>query len=312
MKKIYVKWFGENESWTNTTRNEFIDLLTRSKQTEVVNHETDADIIIVYNKHLTQKRRFETRLLASTYYRESASRLLIYDEADDPTFVFPGLYVSTDKRKIGSHVLPVPYLHSKLYTDFSYQESDKSILCSFWGRNSHAIRNALFGIKLPNYSIIDTSTFDFFDMSNANQKSLIMQRKLYISSLQSSMYSLCPRGYGTCSIRLFESLLCGCIPVIISDNYVTPTLLDWNIASIRVSERDVLDIGTIIHNDSNKYTERAKYIKEIAIPLLLPHSVSSYVESSLPCVNRLETYKRYISSITHRTLRKVSLRSLAN
>jgi len=308
--RIYVKWFGEREAWTDTTRNEFVSLLNASKDIKIVQNETDADVIIVYNKHLTQKRQFETRLIASTYFRENASRLLIYDECDNPTFIFPGLYVSTDVRNVDSHVLPIPYFHSRLPIDFNIQEGNRSILCSFWGRNSHPIRNSLYGINVPRYSIIDTSPFDFFDMSESNQVSLITQRERYISSLQSSMYSICPRGYGSCSIRLFESLLCGCVPIIISDHYVTPKLLDWNIASIRVSECDVSNIVTIVSDDSDSYAERAKYIKEIAVSSLLPQSVCSYIAASMPDINTFNTFQRYIRSLTHRSLRKVSLKSI--
>src|SRR5690606_894086 len=53
----------------------------------------------------------------------------------------------------------------------------------------------------------------------------------------SSVFSLCPSGSGPNSIRLWESLGFGCIPVLLSDSLRLPgTARDWNEAILRVPE----------------------------------------------------------------------------
>ncbi len=303
MKRIYIKWFDEQQQWTESTRSEFAHYLNESNDIDITDDESYADLIIVHNKHLLPRRRFEVKLLASAYFRENARRLLIYDETDNPSYVLPGLYVSTDLRRCGSHVVPVPYLHKKLQSDFHGKGLKKSIVGSFWGRNSHPVRSKLYDLNDQRYSMIDTTTFDFFDLTESNQASLAKQRSNYINSLESSMYSICPRGYGSCSIRLFESVLSHTVPVILSDHYVPPPIFDWNIASVRIPESDAANVRALIDCDYKNYADRIDYIKEVAAPSLLPGSVSSYICSALPQINVIGTYKRFLVSLMRRIVR---------
>jgi hypothetical protein len=303
VKRIFVKWFGENQQWVESTRSDFSSLLNASDDIKIVNNEDEADFIIVYNKHLTSIRRFEIKLIGSSYYRKYASRLLIYDETDRPTYIIPGLYVSTDSRYKSQHVLPVPYLHPNLAYDFAYTGKKKTNLCSFWGRNSCVLREEIFKIDSERFSIKDTSALDFFNMSEDNQKRIAQQRTEYNNVLQSSKYSLCPRGYGTCSIRLFESLMSFCVPVIISNNYVPPQLFDWSIASIRVAESEVSTLEQIIDRDAQNYTNRLKYITEVAAPALSPSAIGTHISQLLSCTNPFQTYNRLLLAIVRRKLK---------
>ena len=49
-----------------------------------------------------------------------------------------------------------------------------------------------------------------------------MRRERFRSVMGRSRFVLCPRGKGTSSIRLYEALAYGCVPVIISDDWVAP------------------------------------------------------------------------------------------
>lgn len=73
-------------------------------------------------------------------------------------------------------------------------------------------------------------------------------RNRYIQMMGQTKFSLCPRGTGIGSVRLFESMAMGCVPVIIADGYIQPLSqkLDWNKFSISVDESLVEDIPKII------------------------------------------------------------------
>lgn len=67
----------------------------------------------------------------------------------------------------------------------------------------------------------------------------------YLNNMLESDYVLCPRGFGNFSYRLYESLACGRIPVLIDTDCVLPfdSLIDWDAYCIRVPEREVRRIG---------------------------------------------------------------------
>jgi len=63
----------------------------------------------------------------------------------------------------------------------------------------------------------------------------------YLDLLDDSYYSLCPRGTGIGSIRLWESMAMNSWPIIIADGYKKPLedILRWNDFSITLKENDI-------------------------------------------------------------------------
>lgn len=72
----------------------------------------------------------------------------------------------------------------------------------------------------------------------------------YASVPAKSVFTLCPRGISAWTFRLFESILAGSIPVILSDSYVPPfgEWIPWDSFSLHLPERDLPDIGEILRN----------------------------------------------------------------
>ncbi|CAN4120385.1 unnamed protein product [Withania somnifera] len=63
-----------------------------------------------------------------------------------------------------------------------------------------------------------------------------------------STFCLCPLGWAPWSPRLVESVVLGCVPVIIADGIDLPfsTVVPWSKISITVGEKDVAKLGTIL------------------------------------------------------------------
>jgi hypothetical protein len=56
--------------------------------------------------------------------------------------------------------------------------------------------------------------------------------------LRESVFSICPPGSGSNSTRLWESIGCGSIPVVLSDNYLSPgSKAFWDLATVSCPER---------------------------------------------------------------------------
>jgi hypothetical protein len=70
----------------------------------------------------------------------------------------------------------------------------------------------------------------------------------YIEEMESSIFCLAPLGYALWNFRLFESVILGCIPVIIADNIELPfeRQLDYRTFSIKVLESQVSYLKDIL------------------------------------------------------------------
>lgn len=72
----------------------------------------------------------------------------------------------------------------------------------------------------------------------------------YQSEIVRSVFCLCPLGWAPWSPRLVESVVLGCVPVIIADGIRLPfpSAVNWAEISLTVAERDVGNLGTILEH----------------------------------------------------------------
>jgi len=115
------------------------------------------------------------------------------------------------------------------------------------------IRQNIFKMKHPpNTLVINTGEWHFnstvySDKQNSKRElhvgeTHMSKAKRYNEVLLNSRYSLCPSGSGPNSIRIWESLACGAIPVLLADTLDLPPHELWDRAIVRVREADV---GTV-------------------------------------------------------------------
>ncbi|MCD9639169.1 hypothetical protein HAX54_023526, partial [Datura stramonium] len=77
-----------------------------------------------------------------------------------------------------------------------------------------------------------------------------MHNRDYIRHMKSSKYCICARGYEVNSPRVVEAISYGCVPVIISDNFVPPFLetLNWETFAVFVQEKDIPNLKSILES----------------------------------------------------------------
>ncbi len=125
----------------------------------------------------------------------------------------------------------------------------KDILYSFIGFDTHWTRQKIFTPpQQPNIIIKRRGRWHF---SNS-QAVRTQEKKEYQDVLSRSRFSLCPRGTGPSTVRFWESLQAGAIPVLISDATALPTNFDWERCVIRIAETDVMRIPAVIASISEK------------------------------------------------------------
>lgn len=71
---------------------------------------------------------------------------------------------------------------------------------------------------------------------NPNQDGWGARRAHFAESIMRSKFVLCPRGHATSSIRFYEVMAAGRVPVVISDDWVVPQGLDFDSFAIRWPE----------------------------------------------------------------------------
>ena len=126
------------------------------------------------------------------------------------------------------------------------------------------VRDKIFKIKHhPQALIKNTDNWHFenivygkqigkWDFDEQEEKRNKIKLNIYNTVLAGSRYSLCPSGTGPNSIRFWESLAFGSIPILLADTLELPPHPLWDQAIIRLQEMMVGDINTIISSISRE------------------------------------------------------------
>ncbi|XP_060208330.1 probable glycosyltransferase At3g07620 [Lycium barbarum] len=88
----------------------------------------------------------------------------------------------------------------------------------------------------------------------------------YIRYMKSSKYCICARGSQVNSPRVVEAIYYGCIPVILSDNYVPPLFetLNWEAFAVFVQEKDIPNLKKILLSiPDKKYKQMHRRVKQV-------------------------------------------------
>lgn len=158
------------------------------------------------------------------------------------------------KKYDGVEVLPMPHFNLNGVNP----AKNKDIFYSFIGSNDHLTRRKIFETIHPkNAVIIKRQTLHFFiDIWEKSKESKLRKENEkieYQDILARSRFSLCPSGKGPGTLRFWESLQAGAIPVIISDdNLVLPNGFDWDSCVIKIVKKDIKNIAHILGSISNK------------------------------------------------------------
>ena len=123
---------------------------------------------------------------------------------------------------------------------------------AFTARYISNIRDNILNMKWPDNCIIRKTgewhfQKDVYGITNCKHKTdLNKECEEYNNLLLNSRFSLCPSGTGPNSIRLWESLAFGSIPILLADTLELPEHPLWNVSIIRVEEKNLKQIPDIL------------------------------------------------------------------
>lgn len=102
--------------------------------------------------------------------------------------------------------------------------------------------------------------------SSATQMGLIERepfQKAYLQTIIDSEFVLCPRGLGPASMRLFEVMQLGRAPVIISDDWLPVSGIDWDEFALFVPEDEIGQIPRLLEQQKHRALEMGKRAREV-------------------------------------------------
>ena len=176
---------------------------------------------------------------------------------------------NTPKNNNLSHI-NIPLLTQKYRIPM---RSKKDYKVGYIGRNTHSIRKKIIDMYINHegYKLIN------FKEQSASAK----DNKFFKKLTSRSMFTLCPRGYGPTSFRLYESINLQSIPVYISDEFILPfqNVLDWEKLAIILKEDEIHLLDKKINSilDSKKYNEMLDYGKECNSKFFNMEYTSNYI-----------------------------------
>jgi Exostosin family len=205
---------------------------------------SEADLILFVEVSGGAGHYFE-RVRRHPLYRANRAKTYLFSSTDKFVPLLPGVYASLERSWYSPEwCRPGHYLGVRESGDMRYdpRHPPPSYLFSYVGStNTHPIRKRLMQLDHSDALLIDTST--------ANDEQTLMPseyERRYACSIRQSAFVLCPRGGGTSSLRLFETMMLGRVPVVVSDEWVPPEGPDWETFSVSVKQSEIATIPAVL------------------------------------------------------------------
>ena len=201
----------------------------------------------------------------------------------------------------GIELLPCPLFavnfetkeYNKDFENIDFINVERPILYSFIGGYQPRdymsnIRKHIFDMKHPdNTDIINTGIWHLDNIVFSNKQNYSgeinkphdfdYKTSYYNRMLIKSKFTLCPSGSGPNSIRFWEALACGSIPILLSDTLQLPYHELWDKSILRVKESEFNKIPQILSEISE---ETQKKMRENCIKLYR-HLSNNYVNTNI-------------------------------
>ncbi|MBI4819131.1 MAG: exostosin family protein [Deltaproteobacteria bacterium] len=261
------------------------------RENEYLDQLAELDVIRKHaNKCFTISHRAEPLVLNRGIYESARSNLLTWGRVKTGGYACSGSFNS----------------HVKSHVATSARDRGKKYLLSFVGRRSHPIRQRLFDIQFSRSDVLIKDSSDFRMWSEKDPTVREDRQREYYEILLATKFSLCPRGIGAGSIRLFESLKLGVVPIVISDGWIAPRCAEWSRCTITVKERHILDVERIASEHESKYEEMSRLAIDCYESRFSEASYFNYIVESCTSMARTQVVPESVLWSMRRPIVKVS------
>lgn len=252
---IHLTTTAQQNEWNHHGRDNFNRVVrasqcSASKKHITTNSLADADIILFVGSRCI----YHSDIITSDIYKQYANKCLIFDFFDITIPRLPGIYATIPHYL---HQFPIYeygfYIQS--FDDWAFVDrvefSKCQYLFSFIGSCTTHPKTRLKILELSHpQAYLKDASIEKIDYHK------------YAEILNLSKFVLCPRGIGPSSIRIFEAMRQGRVPVIISDEWLAPLGIEWDKFSIRVPEDRISSIPDLLTQMEDKAEEMGKIALE--------------------------------------------------
>lgn len=205
---------------------------------------------------------FQERIRYGAAFRADPSRVFTFCTVDQPVPLVPGLYASLfpgiNRRGYTASGFYAADFMNPAVGLLPWEPGEMDLLFSFMGSaKTHLCRRGILALEDSEALLVDSSRQHRHDPGvEGNAASPFFQR--YLDVLRRSRFVLCPRGVGANSIRLFETMKAGRVPVVISDDWIPMAGIDWESFIVRIPESDIASIPGRLRELEREAPERAR------------------------------------------------------
>ncbi len=232
---------------------------------QVIEDPEKADLIIFIETDGGAGHYFH-RVKGHPLYRQFRQKCFLFAAGDKIVPFLPGVYASIERRWYWpAWTRSGFYPGIKESGDFRFHpDQTPSNLYSFVGAtNTHPVRQRIMQLDGPGAILIDTHAeslaIERGEIPSVPPEEFVAR---YLRAIEDCMFVLCPRGGGTSTFRLFESMMLGRVPVIIADEWVPPVGPDWESFSVRVPEAEVDGMPALLESRAGESAEMGAAARE--------------------------------------------------
>ena len=268
-------------------------IFSDSNQFKLVSRPQDADVILFENDRPSYIRH-------TAEYKQYPEKCIIVSEVDLPTFFLPACYASNRRCWLSKNrAITIPYILNQrafanpFIKDFTSNTAGR-YLYSFRGRSTSWVRKKLF--KLNN-DFDDVLIEEFYacnhenhiNANSANKRALMQQ---YADLINRSLFFLCPQGAGTSSIRLFEIMQAGRVPVIIADDWIPVEGIPWSEFAIKIAEKDLQNLDQLIRLHEHDARQLGVKARQAWLNFCSPEVNARFLAQSIGFLQQARNEKR--------------------
>jgi hypothetical protein len=203
----------------------------------------EADLILFAENSQYHNDRFFKILKNHPLVRQYPNKAFMYNPHDLPWLVLPGLYPSMPASLFDeASVAASPYMeqvNDRIRCDFA---AEPQLLYSFCGNLRMPVRSELQQLQHPRGDVREAAQGLYLD--HKPLEPLVA----YANLLVDTKFMLCPRGIGSSSIRLFETMQAGRVPVVIADEWVRPKGPAWDDFAVFVPQNQIAQIPRLLES----------------------------------------------------------------
>jgi hypothetical protein len=264
----------KNSNWKNDI-NSVVEYVKTPDEADILVYPKKFDTGII--KYIELAKRYNKKVY-SFYNDDNDTSVSI----DDPLVLFRTSFYAS-KRKKNEYAMPA-WSQDLFVPEKAFRKKDCKPTISFCGFISHPIRRQCLDILNQNTSIIKNFIIRNAFWGGSPHNSNI--RNEYIDNITNSDFVLCCRGAGNFSYRLYETLSCGRIPIIIDTDCVYPCDDKINWSSISIFVTDLTNLNNQINTfwstiTENEYIELQKHIRQIYKKYIAPDGFTNYINYNI-------------------------------